>query len=81
MTKEGIIRQIGRALSSARRRTGSHGKNDQDRFSKFTERARKVINLAQEKAQHLQHSYIGTEHLLLGLVGEGEGIAGSRFVE
>src|SRR5919202_3639183 len=46
-----------------------------DRFDKFTERARKVLQLAQEEAQRLNHHYIGTEHLLLGLVREGEGIA------
>ena len=49
--------------------------NDRDRFDKFTERARKVLSLAQEEAQRLQHNYIGTEHLLLGLVREGEGVA------
>src|SRR5213076_81552 len=46
-----------------------------DRFDKFTERARKVISLAQEEAERFQHNYIGTEHLLLGLVREGEGVA------
>src|SRR5919202_1427612 len=46
-----------------------------DRFDKFTERAKKVLVLAQEEAQRLNHNYIGTEHLLLGLVREGEGIA------
>ncbi len=49
--------------------------NERDRFDKFTERARKVLNLAQEEAQRFQHNYIGTEHLLLGLVREGEGVA------
>ena len=49
--------------------------NDRDRFDKFTERARKVVSLAQEEAQRFQHRYIGTEHLLLGLVREGEGVA------
>ena len=44
-------------------------------FDKFTERARKVMNLAQEEAQHFQHNAIGTEHLLLGLIREGESIA------
>jgi ATP-dependent Clp protease ATP-binding subunit ClpA len=48
---------------------------DRDRFDKFTERARKVLSLAQEEAQRFQHNYIGTEHLLLGPVREGEGIA------
>src|SRR5206468_2587191 len=46
-----------------------------DRFDKFTERARRVLTLAQEEAQRFNHNYIGTEHLLLGLVREGEGIA------
>ena len=44
-------------------------------FGRFTERAQKVIYYAQEEAQHLKHNYVGTEHLLLGLVREGEGIA------
>src|SRR4030067_1017617 len=48
-----------------------------DRFYKFTERARRVLTLAQEEAQRFNHNYIGTEHLLLGLVREGEGIAAS----
>src|SRR6266705_5346441 len=48
---------------------------DRNRFDKFTERARKVLSLAQEEAQRFQHNYIGTEHLLLGLVREGEGVA------
>src|SRR6516164_7503253 len=46
-----------------------------DRFDKFTERARKVLQLAQEEAQRFNHNYICTEHLLLGLVREGEGVA------
>jgi ATP-dependent Clp protease ATP-binding subunit ClpC len=45
------------------------------RFNKFTERARKVVEFAQEEAQRLNHNYIGTEHLLLGLVREDEGVA------
>ncbi len=48
--------------------------NDRDRFVKFTERARKVLSLAQEEAQRFNHNYIGTEHLLLGLVREGDGV-------
>jgi ATP-dependent Clp protease ATP-binding subunit ClpC len=46
-----------------------------DKFNKFTDRARKVLSLAQEEAQRFQHNYIGTEHLLLGLVREGDGVA------
>ena len=49
--------------------------SDRDRFDKFTERARRVLSLAQEEAQRFQHNYIGTEHLLLGLVRESEGVA------
>jgi ATP-dependent Clp protease ATP-binding subunit ClpA len=49
--------------------------SDRDRFDKFTQRARKVLSLAREEAQRFQHNYIGTEHLLLGLVREGEGVA------
>src|SRR3989475_2867993 len=46
-----------------------------ERFDKFTERARKVLQLAQEEAQRFNHNYIGTEHLLLGLVRVGDGVA------
>jgi ATP-dependent Clp protease ATP-binding subunit ClpC len=44
-------------------------------FDKFTERAKKVINLAREEAGRLGHDYIGTEHILLGLIREGGGVA------
>ncbi|GAA3650662.1 hypothetical protein GCM10022224_011850 [Nonomuraea antimicrobica] len=44
-------------------------------FERFTDRARRVVVLAQEEARTLHHDYIGTEHLLLGLIGEGEGVA------
>ncbi len=44
-------------------------------FERFTDRARRVVVLAQEEARLLNHSYIGTEHLLLGLIHEGEGVA------
>jgi hypothetical protein len=49
-------------------------------FDKFTHRARHVLTLAQEEAQRFNHGYIGTEHLLLGLVREGEGIAARMLV-
>jgi ATP-dependent Clp protease ATP-binding subunit ClpC len=45
------------------------------RFEKFSERARKVLSLAQEEAQRFNHTYIGTEHVLLGLVRESDGVA------
>ena len=44
-------------------------------FERFTERARRAVVLAQEEARKLDHGYIGTEHLLLGLIREGEGVA------
>ena len=44
-------------------------------FERFTDRARRVVVLAQDEARGLKHNYIGTEHLLLGLITEGEGVA------
>jgi ATP-dependent Clp protease ATP-binding subunit ClpC len=44
-------------------------------FERFTDRARRVVVLAQEEARMLDHDYIGTEHILLGLVREGQGVA------
>ena len=44
-------------------------------FERFTDRARRVVVLAQEEARHLNHNYIGTEHILLGLIHESEGVA------
>ncbi len=44
-------------------------------FEKFTDKARRVVVLAQEEAKMLNHNYIGTEHILLGLIHEGEGVA------
>ncbi len=46
-------------------------------FNRFTERARKVVILAKEEARRFNHDYIGTEHILLGLIREGEGVAAS----
>ncbi len=45
-------------------------------FERFTERARKVLVLGQEEARLLSHNFIGTEHILLGLLRESEGVAG-----
>jgi ATP-dependent Clp protease ATP-binding subunit ClpA len=50
---------------------------NRDRFDKFDDDARKVLSLAQEEAQRFQHNYIGTEHLLLGLVRLEDSVAGS----
>src|SRR5882757_9194267 len=49
-------------------------------FERFTDRARRVVVLAQEEARGLNHNYIGTEHILLGLVREGEGIAAQVLI-
>ena len=50
-------------------------------FERFTDRARRVVVLAQEEARMLNHNYIGTEHLLLGLIREGEGVAAQVLVK
>src|SRR2546421_9053946 len=81
MTVQRIIHSVVRWLTG-HRRAGSCGtrrgadKNRGRSFDRFTERARKVMQLAQEEAQRLHHNYIGAEHLLLGLLREGEGVAG-----
>src|SRR5437870_2340949 len=81
MIAQRFTRSLGRWLGRTRRGASSCGKgadgrrNKQGSFDRFTERARNVMQLAQEEAQRLQHNYIGTEHLLLGLLREGEGVA------
>src|ERR671931_361137 len=50
-------------------------------FERFTDRARRVVVLAQEEALQLSHNYIGTEHILLGLIREGEGVAAQVLVK
>ena len=52
-----------------------------DKMQRFTQRARRVLSLAQEEAERMQHSYIGTEHLLLGLMKEDGGVAGRVLKE
>jgi len=54
---------------------GVFSQDDTDRFEKFTVRARRVLRFSREEAERFQHNYIGTEHLLLGLVRENAGIA------
>jgi ATP-dependent Clp protease ATP-binding subunit ClpC len=54
--------------------TGRAVRSD-DMFERFTDRARRVVVLAQEEAIMLDHNYIGTEHILLGLIREGDGVA------
>jgi hypothetical protein len=50
-------------------------------FERFTDRARRVVVLAQEEARLLNHNYIGTEHILLGLIHEGEGVAAKALTQ
>jgi excisionase family DNA binding protein len=56
------------------------GPVDRALFDKFTERSRKVLTFANEEAGSLGHNYIGTEHILLGLVHEGEGVAALALI-
>ncbi|MGC7880144.1 Clp protease N-terminal domain-containing protein, partial [Desulforudis sp. 1190] len=50
-------------------------------FGRFTKRAQKVILLAQEEARRFNYPYVGTEHLLLGLIREGEGVGARILLE
>ena len=50
-------------------------------FERFSQRARRVGVLAQEEARMLDHNYIGTEHILLGLIREGDGVAAQVLVK
>ena len=50
-------------------------------FERFTDRARRVVVLAQDEARRLDHNYIGTEHLLLGLIRQGDGVAAQVLVK
>jgi ATP-dependent Clp protease ATP-binding subunit ClpC len=78
----GLPFSVGRLLdwiwpeATLREKANNVQMNERGRFEKFTRRARNVLSFAQEEAQRLRHNSIGTEHLLLGLVREGEGVAG-----
>ena len=50
-------------------------------FERFTEKARKVVVKAQDEARYLKQNYIGTEHLLLGIIDENDGIASKVLIE
>src|SRR5688572_20890555 len=63
------------ALLAAPGPTAPDGRTLMGMFERFTDRARRVIVLAQEESRLLNHDYIGTEHILLGLIHEGEGVA------
>src|SRR6188508_2067444 len=65
-------RRLTVGLSSA---TPPQAFEEKHMFERFTDRARRVVVLAQEEARMLSHNYIGTEHILLGLIHEGDGIA------
>jgi hypothetical protein len=67
-----VVGRIGRARRLRRMRDKEERGS---MFERFTNRARRVVVLAQEEARVLNHNYIGTEHLLLGLIHEGEGVA------
>jgi hypothetical protein len=69
------LRWWGRPAQAQHQEESRVAERDRDRFEKFTERARRVLSLAQEEAQRFNHDYIGTEHMLLGLVREGDGVA------
>jgi prophage maintenance system killer protein len=56
-----------------------HGRRRPPGFQHFTDRARRVVVLAQEDARTLKHNYVGTEHILLGLIHEGEGVAAAAL--
>jgi Clp amino terminal domain, pathogenicity island component len=73
--KEGPVRRSSALLLSERLRRVTMRKQPAGRFRRFTDRARRAVQLAQEEAQLLRHNYVGTEHLLLGLLYEGEGVA------
>jgi prophage maintenance system killer protein len=64
-----------RPLTVVRMKMATMRKQPTGMFRRFTDRARRAVQLAQEEAQLLNHNYVGTEHLLLGLLGEGEGVA------
>jgi hypothetical protein len=73
--KEGPVRRSSALLLSERLRRVTMRKQPAGRFRRFTDRARRAVQLAQEEARLLRHDYVGTEHLLLGLLYAGEGVA------
>ena len=67
MTLKGVREEIAELMGPASRRNGGH--------IPFTPRAKKTLELALREALQLKHNYIGTEHILLGLMREGDGVA------
>ncbi len=72
-SKAGAVRRVRRAGRASPARLMHTGR--MDRFDKFTDRARTVLTLAQDEAQRFNHHYIGTEHILLGLLRVDDGVA------
>src|SRR5207249_4908022 len=79
LTRESVRRKVAAVLghhSSAQEMTQEAAKcGPSAAYWRFTDRARKVMQLANQEAQRFNHEYIGTEHILLGLVKEGSGVA------
>src|SRR5579875_3426369 len=69
------LRVLDQGSRTVRDHPGSEPRRRRSVFERFTDRARRVLVLAQEEARMLNHSFIGTEHILLGLIHEGEGVA------
>jgi hypothetical protein len=73
--KEAPVRQASALLLTERIKRATMRRQPKGMFQRFTDRARRVVVLAQEEARLLRHNYVGTEHLLLGLLQDGEGVA------
>src|ERR1700740_1677896 len=75
MFRGAILRARPPSPPAARPHLGEAHVGDASMYERFTDRARKVMQLANQEAQRFNHEYIGTEHILLGLVKEGSGVA------
>jgi len=73
--KEAPVGQASALLLTERIKRATMRRQPKGMFQRFTDRARRVVFLAQEEARLLRHNYVGTEHILLGLLHEGEGVA------
>jgi prophage maintenance system killer protein len=73
--KEAPVRRASALLLAERIKRATMRTQPKGMFHRFTDRARRAVHLAQEEARLLRHDYVGTEHLLLGLLYEGEGVA------
>jgi hypothetical protein len=73
--KEAPVRRGSALLLAERLKRATMRTQPKGMFHRFTDRARRAVHLAQEEARLLRHDYVGTEHLLLGLLYEGEGVA------